>query len=213
MSDTVFSTDQEAFWAGQFGSEYTDRNRGASLLASNLGFFSAALRHAGRIQSCIEFGANIGMNLKAMNLLYPGMEQHAIEINEDAAQELANWLGQDHVFTGSILEWQPNFHYDLVLIKGVLIHINPDMLGQVYEKMYAASNRLILVCEYYNPTPIAIPYRGHTNRLFKRDFAGEILERFDDLHLLDYGFFYRRDPVCPQDDLTWFLLEKRCQTC
>jgi hypothetical protein len=28
------------------------------------------------------------------------------------------------------------------------------------------------------------------------------------LRLVDYGFVYRRDPAHPQDDLTWFLLEK-----
>ena len=26
--------------------------------------------------------------------------------------------------------------------------------------------------------------------------------------LLDYGFVYKRDSWCPQDDVTWFLLEK-----
>jgi spore coat polysaccharide biosynthesis protein SpsF len=26
---------------------------------------------------------------------------------------------------------------------------------------------------------------------------------------VDYGFAYRRDPNFPQDDITWFLLEKR----
>ena len=36
-----FSTDQEAFWAGEFGTEYIDRNIGDELLASNLNFFSS----------------------------------------------------------------------------------------------------------------------------------------------------------------------------
>jgi len=44
--------------------------------------------------------------------------------------------------------------------------------------------------------------------LFKRDFAGEMLDRYPALKLLDYGFVYRRDPLFPQDDMTWFLLEK-----
>ena len=57
--------------------------------------------------------------------------------------------------------------------------------------------------------PIEVAYRGHRNRLFKRDFAGELLDRQDDLGLLDYGFVYHRDPVFPQHDTTWFLLEKR----
>ena len=38
-----------------------------------------------------------------------------------------------------------------------------------------------------------MPYRGHTARLFKRDFAGEMLDRFSDLRLVDYGFRYHRD--------------------
>jgi spore coat polysaccharide biosynthesis protein SpsF len=66
-----------------------------------------------------------------------------------------------------------------------------------------------LVCEYYNPSPVSIPYRGHTNKLFKRDFAGELMDRYPDLQLIDYGFVYRRDPSFPQDDVTWFLMEKR----
>jgi spore coat polysaccharide biosynthesis protein SpsF len=66
-----------------------------------------------------------------------------------------------------------------------------------------------LICEYYNPSPVAIPYRGHSDRLFKRDFAGEMLEMFADLKLVDYGFAYHRDPAFPQDDITWFLMEKR----
>lgn len=60
------------------------------------------------------------------------------------------------------------------------------------------------VCEYYNPVAVTIPYRGHTDRLFKPDFAGEILDRFDDVELVDYGFACHRDPVHPQDDISWF---------
>jgi hypothetical protein len=44
--------------------------------------------------------------------------------------------------------------------------------------------------------------------LFKRDFAGEMLERYPDLELIDYGFVYKRDNNFPQDDITWFLLKK-----
>jgi hypothetical protein len=50
---------------------------------------------------------------------------------------------------------------------------------------------------------------GHDERLFKRDFCGEILDRHADLELVDYGFAYHRDPKFPQGDITWFLLEKR----
>lgn len=203
-----FKTEQEAFWAGEFGTEYVHRNQGDALLASNLNFFFKALRATRSVKTCIEFGANIGMNLRALRLLHPEQEQYGIEINPDAALQLAQVIPPPHVYQTSILEFQPQSTWDLVLIKGVLIHINPDELSQVYDKLVAVSNRYLLVAEYYNPAPVAIPYRGHTDRLFKRDFAGEIMDRYPQMKLLDYGFAYRRDPDFPQDDITWFLMEK-----
>lgn len=207
-SSTDFRTEQEAFWAGAFGTEYIRRNESSQLLASNLHFFSQALRRAGRIESCLEFGANIGMNLRALNLLYPEIRSQGIEINADAARQLADLIGSDQVFNGSIFDFPVRDPVDLAVIKGVLIHINPEMLATTYRKLYDASRRYVLVCEYYNPTPVAIAYRGHSDRLFKRDFAGDMLESFPDLRLVDYGFAYRRDPAFPQDDITWFLMEK-----
>lgn len=205
----TFTTEQEAFWAGNFGTNYIERNKGEKLLASNLDFFAKSLRSARGISSCIEFGANIGMNIRALKLLYPHQEQHAIEINPTAARELGTFLPPQSVFQGSIFDYQPERTFDLVLIKGVLIHINPDELPKVYDRLHQSAGKYLLVAEYYNPTAVSIPYRGHDDRLFKRDFAGELLDLYRDLHLVDYGFAYRRDPNFPQDDITWFLLEKR----
>jgi len=204
-----YKTEQEQFWAGEFGTEYIQRNIGPELLAANLNFFCKALAQAARPASCIEFGANVGMNLRALKLLYPSQEQHGIEINETAAKELAAFLPPANVHQASILDFKPSRTWELVLIKGVLIHINPDSLSIVYDALYKATGRYLLVCEYYNPAPVTVTYRGHANRLFKRDFAGEIMARFPDLRLVDYGFAYRRDPSFPQDDITWFLMEKR----
>jgi len=205
----AYKTNQETFWAGEFGTEYIQRNQGEALLASNLDFFAKALRSARGVKTCIEFGANIGMNLKALKLLHPTQEQYGIEINADAAQELAQSIPHAQAYHSSILDFNPQRTWDLVLIKGVLIHINPDQLPQVYDKLVAACGKYILVAEYYNPAPVAIPYRGHIDRLFKRDFAGEIMDRHPQMELIDYGFTYRRDPNFPQDDITWFLMNKR----
>jgi pseudaminic acid biosynthesis-associated methylase len=204
-----FKTAQEAFWAGEFGSDYIGRNESRELLASNLNFFSNAMKRVEKIFSCIEFGANIGMNLKALKLLHPTLSLNAIEINKTAAEQLSKVIGETNVFNGSIFDFPVTKQFDITLIKGVLIHINPEMLQNVYEKLYTASGKYILVCEYYNPSPVAISYRGHDDRLFKRDFAGELMEKYSNLKLLDYGFSYKRDPVFPQDDITWFLMEKK----
>jgi len=204
----MFKTEQENFWAENFGNEYIERNQGDELLASNLIFFSKALAQAGKLNSCIEFGANIGMNLKALKLLYPTIALRGIEINNQASQELGKVIGTNNVINSSIFDFQVKQKAEISLIKGVLIHINPDMLDLVYQKLYDSSSSFILIAEYYNPSPVVIPYRGHSDRLFKRDFAGEFLDKFPDTVLVDYGFAYRKDPAFPQDDISWFLIKK-----
>jgi len=204
-----FKTEQEAFWAGEFGEDYINRNKGDTLLASNLNFFSRALARAGKVDTCIEFGANIGMNLRALRLLYPALSASGVEINAQAAEQLTEVIPASQIHQQSILDFVPQTPYELSLIKGVLIHIDPEWLPKVYDLLYASSARYILMCEYYNPSPMSLVYRGHSDRLFKRDFCGELMDRHGDLDLIDYGFVYRRDPVFPQDDITWFLLEKR----
>jgi len=200
-------TPQEAFWAGEFGADYIGRNRSEELLASNRAFFEKALRKVEHIASCVEFGANVGMNLKALALLYPAVATRGVEINPNAAGELRKLIGDANVFEASLFDWAGE-PAELSFTKGVLIHINPDMVPAAYDRLYAASSRFILVAEYYSPNPVAIPYRGHEDRLFKRDFAGDMLDLFPDLSLLDYGFVYRRDPTAPQDDISWFLMKK-----
>lgn len=201
-------TEQEAFWEGDFGNEYVARNQGARIVASNTHLFAKVLARTGGVGSLIEFGANIGNNLRALRQLLPDASLAAIEINGSAVEQLQTW-GEAEIFHQSILDFEPPRQWDMSLIKGVLIHISPDYLGEVYERLYRASRRYICIVEYYNPSPVEVSYRGHANRLFKRDFAGEMLDRFPDLAVVDYGFGWRRDPVFPLDDCTWFLLEKR----
>ena len=202
------TTEQEHFWAGEFGNEYALRNQGATSVAANVSFFSDILKHASGICSVLEFGPNIGMNLMAMRSLLPATKLSAVEINERAASALRSALPDADVQVCSILDYTPMSRFDLVFTKGVLIHINPDKLAQVYDLMHATSARYILVAEYCSPRPVEVSYRGHTGKLFKRDFGGEMLDRFPDLELAAYGFAYHRDPLFPQDDITWFLLRK-----
>jgi spore coat polysaccharide biosynthesis protein SpsF len=203
---TSYTTEQESFWAGQFGTEYTERNQGAQLHAANLAFFSKIVERVRGVRSVLELGANRGLNLQALRTLMPESELAGVEINPDAAQILES--SGFAVYRGSILDLEIDEQRDLTFTKGVLIHINPDGLPRVYDLLHATAKRYVLVAEYYNPAPVEISYRGHTGKLFKRDFAGELMKRHADLRLVDYGFMYRRDPVFPQDDITWFLMEK-----
>jgi pseudaminic acid biosynthesis-associated methylase len=201
-------SNQEEFWKGEFGNEYTGRNRGGHWIASNAAFFGRALVQARRIQSVLELGSNLGLNLAALTTLLPEASLSAVEINERAAAELRESLPTVDLHVTSILEFQPTTRWDLVFTKGVLIHLDPKQLPSVYRLMHRATSRYLLVAEYYSPKPREIDYRGHAGKLFMRDFAGEMLELFPDLKLVDYGFVYHRDTNFPQDDLTWFLMEK-----
>ena len=203
-----YKTDQEIFWAGNFGDEYISRNKSDELLASNLNFFSKALSNTSKISECLEFGSNIGMNLRALKFLYPQMDQYAVEINKKAADSLAEILPTGNIFNESLLDFKPKRKWELILIKGVLIHLNPDYLKYVYQTLVDSTSRYLLICEYCSPKPLMIEYRGNQEKLFKRDFAGEILDTYSNIELKDYGFSYRRDQAFPQDDITWFLLEK-----
>lgn len=208
MSQSNFKTEQEAFWAGEFGDEYIRRNDSPELVAANLAHFGNILRHTQNVDSVIEFGANIGMNLRALRQLLPRALLAAIEINPRATEALRS-LGYVNVHEGSILDFKPASQHDLAFIKGVLIHIDPNHLPTVYAALYASSKRYICITEYYNPTPVSVVYRGHAERLFKRDFAGELMDRYPDLRLLAYGFNYHRDPGFAFGDETWFLMEKQ----
>lgn len=202
----AFKTDQENFWASDFGDDYINRNDDLQLIAGNINLFSKIIGRTTGLKSVIEFGSNIGNNLKAIKALVPDCELSAIEINQKAVEILKDQ--EVKIYAQSILDFEPDYKRDLAFIKGVLIHINPDELQNVYEKLYNSSKKYILIAEYYNPSPVTIPYRGHENRLFKRDFAGEMMDKYPDLKLVDYGFSYHRDNNYPQDDITWFLLEK-----
>ena len=208
MSEVDFKTEQEIFWAGDFGNEYIDRNKGSDKVIRNIGLFCDILRNTEEIKSVIEFGANIGLNLKVIKSILPNAEFHGIEINRKAYEILKEW-GGGKAYHQSILDFKPKIRFDFVYTKGVLIHINPDQLSRVYESLYRSSKKYICIIEYYNPKPVEVPYRRHRNKLFKRDFAGEMLDKYNDLNLESYGFVYHRDKHFPQDDLTWFLLKKK----
>ena len=43
----MYKTEQEEFWAGEFGDHYIERNMNKDLLASNCAFFTKVFSHIG----------------------------------------------------------------------------------------------------------------------------------------------------------------------
>lgn len=205
---------QEAAWKGQFGNDYQKRSPGC--VEWNIAFFEKVFPRSSDpytrswtdIQSILELGAGRGANIKALRRRFPGATATGVELNQAALRALRHEAPEVNAIEASVTEWTPETTWDLVLTKGLLIHIPPAALPVVYGLIYRASSRYILIAEYYNPTPVEVEYRGEKGLLFKRDFAGEMLDLYPDLSLWSYGFSYHRDQA-PQDDLTWFLLEKQ----
>lgn len=198
------STKPSELWSGSFGDEYIARNVSAANQAASLRLLAGALK-GHDVRSVLELGANIGLNLRSLELLFPKATLDAVEINERACISLRDQ--GFNVTKGSLLDFTIDRVYDLVMTVGVLIHIEPSSLADAYRQIHAAADRLILVAEYYSPYPVEVPYRGKAGALWKRDFAGELLDAYPDLRLLDVGVTYHRQGEAV-DDLTWFLIEK-----
>jgi len=204
-----FKTEQENFWANDFGNKYINRNKLDNLLPKKINLFSEIFRRVSLVDNIIEFGPNSGVNLIAIKKLMPSVNLNAVEINANAVTNIKKLKLCKKVWNESILNFKNKSKFDLALTSGVLIHINPEYLDRAYKALYDNSKKYILIIEYYNPSPVEIDYRGHKDKLFKRDFAGEIMSKYKNLKLIDYGFKYKLDNNFPLDDVTWFLLEKK----
>ena len=99
-----YKTDQEEFWAGAFGDEYSDRNVGRGWIAANAALFSKVLARTNGVSSVIELGANIGLNLRPIELLLPEAKLAGVEINNVAAETLRGWARAE-AFEQSILDF------------------------------------------------------------------------------------------------------------
>ena len=204
---------QEKFWRGDFGNNYIKRNSNINKwVSNNIFFFKNCFKKIKKtnIKNIIEYGPNIGLNLIALNKIFKSSNITGVEINKKACEGLSK-LKYVEAINKSAFNYKPKKKYNLILSKGFLIHINPKKIAKIYRNIFntCSSKGFILIAEYYSQKPVNKTYRGKKNVLFKRDFAGEILKIYDKkIKLIDYGFAYHKAKN-PQDDLTWFLLQKK----
>ena len=204
----------DAFWEGEYGEAYLRRNDRPELLESKRRFFEKNLVgprffHPSRV---IEFGSNIGLNLRALRLLggFTMTDFTGVDINRLAIPQL-----EGHGFVAhhaSIADpgrpWGSG--YDLALSMGLLIHIEPARLPHAYAALYDAvvPGGLVFIGEYFSATRRRIEYRGHKDKLWLADYGGEFWDQYPDLECIDVGFAWKRDPVAPQDDVTFWTFRK-----
>lgn len=195
-------------WTGDFGNAYTQRNRVQSIDA-RLDMWKVLFPR--ECHSVLEVGANIGQNLEAISLLTEA-EMFACEPNDMAREELVNLfrdIGEPSrnvtADTADKLSF-PDQCADLVFTSGVLIHVPPDKLLKSLKEIHRVARRCIIIGEYFAPSEEMVPYRGHDNALWRRDYGSLFLDNFNDLHCIGTMFAWKR--MTGLDNLLFWIMEK-----
>lgn len=186
--------EQENFWSGDFGKNYTDRNSrhndalnkiyndwyGFSRIEMNQTFLETMPKES-RI---LEVGCNTGMQLAALQSM--GFTSlYGIELQDYAVQKAKEYTNGINIIQGSAfdLPFKENY-FDIVFTSGVLIHIAPENLSKVFSEMYRCSKKYIWGFEYFADEVTSINYRGNNGFLWKANYAKMLEEQFNDLTLV-----------------------------
>jgi pseudaminic acid biosynthesis-associated methylase len=224
-SESVFVADakksetaQTAAWKGDFGREYTDRNTFEadaldSLYLRNYGLTRTQinenfLRDIPKDASFLEVGCNTGNQLILLrqmgysNLSGVELQPYALDMAHARTRGFS-------LMQGSALALPyPDDAFDLVFTSGVLIHIAPADLPQAMDEIHRCARSYIWGMEYYAGGETEVNYRGHGGLLWKMDYAGRYLDRFEDLELLQEQHI----PYLENSNVdTVFLLRKKAR--
>lgn len=212
MTSVNKDTAQLEFWRGDFGNTYIERNAASvEHLRARVAMWAKIMSETvgAPPASILEVGSNIGNNLRALRTL-TGAEMYALEPNQQAREILVKdgVVPAVNALDGLAAKIDlPDGAVDMAFTSGVLIHVHPDDLLASCAEIHRVARRYVVCVEYFSDKPEAIPYRGHSDKLFKRDFGSFWLDNFPDMQVRDYGFSWKR--LTGLDNLTWWLFEKR----
>lgn len=164
-----------AFWAGEFGAEYTQRNQVDWALRVPL--LQRMVDQTGA-ETFLDVGCNAGWNLMALRKISADFMMSGVDVSHQALlQATAEGFDVINMPASAIAECDElgPACADMVITSGVLIHIPPSELDAVMRAIVAASGRHVLCIEYDAPVEQMVEYRGHQHRLWRRPF-GELYE-------------------------------------
>lgn len=209
-------TQQERFWDGEFGKEYTNRNKWNSdeewdkIYLDTWGetkpeINNKVMADLPRDIKILEVGCNYGAQLRGFqrmgftNLFGVELQPYAVEESKKAYTGL-------NIITGSGFDipFKDGF-FDLVCTNGVLIHISPNDHFSFMKEIYRCTNKYIMGWEYYDKELRELNYRNNQGFMWKADYSGIYKNSFPDLkiidqHLVKYTANENRDAI--------FLLSK-----
>ncbi|MES2140618.1 MAG: pseudaminic acid biosynthesis-associated methylase [Bacteroidota bacterium] len=210
-------TQQIDFWKGNFGKEYTDRNSysiedwdnfylnnyGKTKIEMNSGFIGNLPKDL----KMLEVGCNTGMQLNGFQRM--GFRNiYGIELQPYAVEEAKKYTKNINIISGSGFDLPfKDSCFDLVCTNGVLIHVSPNDLPKIMAEMYRCSKKYIFGFEYFAESVTEINYRGHSNYLWKADYAALFMQQFPDLVLVKKEMYPYLDN--PNNTDFMYLLEKK----
>lgn len=200
-------TEQEEFWTGIEGTAYSINNFADDTPGSSkLRLWSDVFSHIHGVQDAFEVGCNVGLNLRAIHQLRPDIRLSAIEINARAA-DIVDQLGYVDVYRGSIFDFSQSRKWDLVYVRGVLMHLNPDLLEQAYDVINKHAKKYVCFCENFSDQPEVVPYRGRDDLLVSRHFAREFTDAFPSWKIIADGWDTKNESQPSNRDRRWFVMQ------
>lgn len=180
---------QREFWSGDFGNSYIQRN----LSNPNQSYegnvtieqiFEEFFHDVDKSSEILELGCNIGLKLCLLKKL--GFSNlSGVELNKTAFETAKINNPSISFYNSSIEDFQPSYDlYDLVFTSGVLIHISPDSLPSILDKIVNLSKKYIFGFEYFSEKLEEISYRSHSNVLWKQNFPLLYSQRFPNITLV-----------------------------
>jgi pseudaminic acid biosynthesis-associated methylase len=188
------TTEQSEKWRGEFGRQYSERNRFSSAefdetyrIKYGVTRTSLNVRFLGDIPrsvSILEVGCNLGNQLVLLHEM--GFESlDGIEIHEEIVRNAQSRVPFARIAKGSALKIPfDDASFDLVFTSGLLIHISPEDLPTVMNEIHRCAKKWIWGFEYHSAETTEVPYRGQSALLWKADYVRLYTERFADLELI-----------------------------
>lgn len=193
------------FWAGNFGDQYTSRNR--VNWRARIPFWDRLVAKYG-FRSVYEVGCGPGWNLSAIKHGIHGynVQLYGCEINA-IAETRAKYAGFniERMKAEKALPPYDAGIFELAFTAGVLIHIAPEDLKRMMQAIIDASCDYVLCIEYEADHEEEVLYRGHSGKLWKRPYGQMYMDM--GLELVETGKLDDKDGFDP-NGVTFSLLRK-----
>ena len=186
MTKPPDATALEALWAGDFGSQWVERN--GKDFDGRAGFW-AGIAERFPSRRVLEVGAAHGENLRHLSNHIVPEQIWGLDLNRAALDAMTTVAPGINAAWGLARELPfRDAYFDLTFTVGLLIHQPDATLPLVMAELVRCSRRWILCGEYHADERTDVNYRGHEGVLVKRDYGQLYADLFPNLVLREEGF-------------------------